>query len=162
MADRIKVSVNNYLHYLGIMLLLALKEQAMTSEPEASKDGDSAADRPGRTWTVRCTGAVRYRRFCDEDGGGRPSIILKFELPAGQTELPKQVYDVLHSMKFLDRSQGHGRGKQPTHLEFKRDTKHGRVWRLPDTPTGRMAADIIDARLADLAKLLDNEQGKVR
>jgi hypothetical protein len=121
--------------------------------------GDSAGKRPGRGWTERFTGPIRYRRYTDLDAGGRPSVIFRFELAPGQSDLPQAVYDVLHELKYLDRNPDfpQGGGKYPTGLGFNRDKKHGRVWRLPDTPTGRTAADIIDAKLRDLAH--DLEQG---
>jgi hypothetical protein len=121
-------------------------------------------DRHGRSWTERFTGPIRYRRYTDLDGGGRPSIFFKFELAPGQSDLPQEVYDILHQLKHLDRNPKHGRGsgQYPTHLEFQRSKKHGRVWKLPDDTTGRTAADIIDAKLSDLAHKLDRDQATSR
>jgi hypothetical protein len=128
----------------------------MDSEKKSEKP---VIEQSGRGWTSRFTGPIRYRRFADTDGGGRPSIILKFELAPGQTDLPQAVYDVLNQMKKLDRPSG---GQYDSSLEFTRDTKHGRVWRLADHKVGRLAADIIDAKLRDLAHKLDQEPQKGR
>jgi hypothetical protein len=120
--------------------------------------------KPGFGWTVRITGPIRYRRYTDKDGGGRPSIFFKFELAPGQSDLPQEVYDILHELKYLNRNPEHGKGsgQYPTGLEFQRSRKHGRVWKLPDDSTGRTAADIIDAKLSDLAHKMEQEQGKTR
>jgi len=137
----------------------------MDSEPESEKEqakAKSVGKPPGRGWTERLTGSIRYRRFTDIDAGGRPSILFKFELAPGQNDLPQAVYDVLNQMKHLDGGSEHGGGNRHTGLTFNRSKKHGRVWRLPDDPTGRTAADIIDAKLSDLAATLDSEQGQAR
>ena len=122
--------------------------------------GKSAEERPGRGWTERFTGPIRYRRFTELDGGGRPSIFFKFELAPGQSDLPQGVYDVLHELKYMDRTPDldHGSGKYPTGLAFSRSKKLGRVWRLPDNSTGRTAADIIDGKLRNLAATLEQQR----
>jgi hypothetical protein len=106
----------------------------------------------GRSWTERSNGKIRYQRFSDVNGGGRPSIFYRFEVPPGQDEVPQAVYDILNSLKRMDRG-GHERGGGDffTGLKFRRDTRHGKVWELPDTPTGRTVADMLDSRLAELA-----------
>jgi hypothetical protein len=124
--------------------------------------GIPAKDEPGRGWTKRLTGQIRYRRFTDLDGGGRPSIFFKFELAPGQSDLPQEVYDILHELKELKVRPGRDSQPTPTHLEFSRTKKFGRVWRLPDNQKGRTAADIIDAKLSDLAATLDSEPGQTR
>lgn len=130
----------------------------MDHDHNSGKDvGNSADERPGRGWTERF-GPIRYRRFTDVDAGGRPSIFFKFELSPGQSEMPKEVWDILHSLRQIDRGPTHGGGRHYTGLQFNRSKKHGRVWRLPDSQTGRTAADIIDARLADLITKI--EEGK--
>lgn len=129
------------------------------SGPDADK---SAEEGPLRGWTKRLTGPIRYRRFTDLDAGGRPSIFFRFELAPGQSDLPQGVYDVLHELKHLKARPGRDSEPQPTHLEFTRTKKHGRVWRMPDNPQGRTAADIIDAKLADLAAELGAEPERGR
>jgi hypothetical protein len=123
--------------------------------------GKQEHEQPGWTWTRR-VGSVSYRRFTGLDGGDRPSIFFRFDLPSGQNELPQEIYDILHELKHLHRKAQHREGSQFTGLEFKRDPRHGRVWRLPNDPTGRTAADIIDAKLADLAEKIEREQGPSR
>ena len=146
--------INGRLLIKGFVVLLAAERQA---------DGTGVERDKGRGWTVRLTGAVRYRRYSDFDGGGRPSILFKFEPVPGQSDLPEEVYAVLHSVKHLDRPAGQGKGKMHTHpLEFTRDSKHGRVWRLNDDGAGRYAADILDQRLSELAHRLENEQSRDR
>ena len=125
-------------------------------------DSDKKKDLPGRGWTARYSGQVRYRRFTDLDAGGRPSIFFKFEPAPGQLELPPEVYAVLKEMRYLDRDAEHGFGQRPTALTFNRSKKHGRVWRMPDTPAGRTAADIIDGKLMDVAEKLDQEHARGR
>lgn len=120
-------------------------------------DAEAAGKRPGRGWTERFTGPIRYRRFTDTDVSGRPSILFKFELAPGQSDLPQEVYDVLHQMKHLDRGAGHGDGQHHSGLTFQRGRQHGKVWRLPDNETGRTTADIIDAKLSDLAHKLEQQ-----
>jgi hypothetical protein len=148
----------------GFVLLLAAKEQAVTDHDQGTKQdaGKPASKRPGRSWTERFTGQIRYRRYTDLDAGGRPSILFKFELAPGQGDLPQGVYDILHELKHLDRNHDfpNGGGSYPTGLAFSRDKKHGRVWRLPDNSTGRTAADIIDGKLRDLAITLEQEGGQ--
>lgn len=129
---------------------------------QEAKESDTA--KPSRNWTQRSKGQFIYRRFTANDSIGRPSILFKFELAAGQTELPQAVYEILQSVKYLDRNPAHGFGTGlcPTGLSFMRHKTHGRVWRLPDNGVGRTAADIIDARLTDLAEKLHNEKGQGR
>ena len=128
----------------------------------SGESGEPTKRRGGRSWTERLAGPIRYHRFTDLDAIGRPSIFFRFELAPGQDDLPQGVYDVLREMKHLKARPGHGEKPCPTHLEFNRSRKHGRVWRMPDDPTGRTAADIIDAKLADLAAELDAEPGRSR
>lgn len=135
----------------------------MEPEPEQGHDaGKAGGDKPGRGWTSRFKGPIRYRRFTDIDAGGRPAIFFKFEQAPGQTDLPQEVYDILHQMKHLDRGSDHGGGKHHTNLTFKRSKKHGRVYRLDDNPTGRTTADIIDAKLRDLAHELESHEKRSR
>ena len=130
---------------------------------DQDRGSEKSEGKPGRGWTARLTGPIRYRRFTDSDAGGRPSIIFKFEKnPGSDTELSQEVWEVLQSMKKMDRGPEHGGGQHHTGLAFTRDKKHGRVWRLPDNQTGRTAADIIDARLSDLADKMEQEPGKGR
>lgn len=140
-------------------------EREQESVQEGSDPAKSGGKRPGRGWTQRFTGPIRYRRFTDLDAGGRPSIFFKFELAPGQSDLPQGVYDILHELKYLDRNPAdleHGRNPCPTGLTFNRSKKHGRVWRLPDTPPGRTAADVIDGKLRTLAATLEREPGQSR
>lgn len=118
--------------------------------------------KPGRGWTERFSGQIRYRRFTDFDAGGRPAILFKFELAPGQSDLPPEVYNILQEMKHIDRGAGHARGERHTGLTFNRSKKHGRVWRINDDETGRTVADIICARLSDLAQKLDAEPERDR
>ena len=128
--------------------------------PEQEHSTTSSGDNPiGRTWTTRLTGPIRYRRFTDTDAGGRRSIFFKFELAPGQSDLPQPVYDILNQMKHMNRASG---SRFLTSLQYTRDKNHGRVWRLADHEVGRMTADIIDAKLRDLAYELENDQGKAR
>lgn len=108
----------------------------------------------GREWTVRLAGPVRYRRYTASDHLNRPTIFFEFDLPPGEREVPKDVYDVIKSMKYLHRSEDHGGGVRPTGLENRRGT-----WRFPDTPVGRTAADVLDAKLAALAHRAEKQQG---
>lgn len=136
----------------------------MGSDQESGPDTEKPT-KPGRSWTERLAGPIRYRRFTDTDPAGRPSIFFKFELAPGQDDLPQGVYDILHEMRFLKRNANdleHGMKPCPTGLAFNRSKKHGRVWRMPDTPPARTAADIIDAKLSDLAATLDSEPGPSR
>jgi hypothetical protein len=121
-----------------------------------SEQGPGRPRKPERSWTERATGPIRYRRFTDIDAGGRPSIFFKFEQ---ESAVPPEVWDILHSMKQMDRGPAHGGGQHHTGLTFNRSKKHGRVWRLPDDQTGRTAADIIDVRLSNLAERLDDDEG---
>lgn len=130
------------------------------ADQEKSKESNAGRKperKPGRGWTERLSGQIRYRRFTDIDAGGRPAILFKFELPPGQSDLPPEVYSILQEMKHIDRGVGHARGERHTGLTFNRSKKHGRVWRLNDDVTGRTVADIIDAKLSDLAAKLDAE-----
>lgn len=115
-----------------------------------------------RSWTQRTREPLRFRRYADKDHLGRPSIIYRFEPDHGQADLPEEVYRILQSLKHIVRGPEHGGGLVATGLEFKRDPKHGRIWRLPDTPLGRTAADIIDAKLLDLAREMEAGEGRGR
>jgi hypothetical protein len=132
-------------------------KQAMERGEQESHPSPPRKDRnwPGRPWTERVTGPLRFSRTTDTDGEGRPSIIYKFELPPGETDLPQAVYDILNDMKQLQRGERWGGGQHSSGLKFKRDKKHGRVWVLPNDGTGRTAADILDIRLLELAARLE-------
>ena len=69
------------------------------------------------------------------------------------------VHDVLHELKYLDRESG---GKHRSGLTFKNDKLRGRVWKLPNDQTGRTAAQIIDAKLSELAEKNSGEVERVR
>ena len=128
----------------------------MTTEREASRGIDRPTSERGcRSWTQRYIGPVRYCRYSATDAGNHPSIIFKFALADGQ-ELPQEVYDVLHGMKQINRREKDGGGIEKAGLEFKRDKVHGRVWKLPDTPTGRFVADAIDSKLEAVAVILES------
>ena len=118
--------------------------------------------RLGRSWTERNTGPIRYRRFVDIDAGGRRALLFKFELAPGQDDLPQVVYDALQDLKHLKHGPGRGGGWQHTNLTFNRSKRHGRVWRLDDTPTGRYVADPLDRKLSELAEKIEREQGPRR
>src|SRR5437870_4713600 len=94
---------------LSMLLRLERSSQAMDREQENNQGPvNSDSKRPGRSWTERFTGPLRYRRYTDKDGGGRPAILFKFELGPGQADLPQAVYDLLQSLKYLDRGVNHG------------------------------------------------------
>jgi hypothetical protein len=126
----------------------------MEHEHETARSGSK---QQGRGWTQRFAGSLRYRRFTDVSAGGLPSIFFKVELEPGQSKMPDEVYEVFHSLKSLKRSPERGGGEYPTGLVFNRSKKHGRVWVLPDNTTGRTVADIIDAKLGDLASKMERE-----
>lgn len=131
----------------------------MDSEEESEQE---KPQKPGRCWTERLTGEVRFRRFSALDAGKEPAIFFKFDLAPGQSDLPPEVYSILHEMKHLNRGPEHGGGQHPTGLRFKRTKEFGRVWRLSDTPNGRHAADILDGKLRTLAEKLETEHGRGR
>jgi hypothetical protein len=128
----------------------------MDSEHKSGQETNKA-EKQGRGWTSRFTGPIRYRRFTDIDAGGKQAILFKFELAPGQQDLPQEVYDILNELKHLKRSPEHGGGQQHTNLAFNRSKKHGRVWRLDDNPTGRTVADIIDAKLKQVAEKIEQK-----
>lgn len=131
------------------------------SLPRRITEKATAEQELGRTWTQRHTGPVRYRRFTDVDGRGRPSIFIKIELPPGQIDAPPEIYNILREGRYLPIGSDHKTGKR-TGLEFVRDPLHGRVWCLPNTHIGNTVADVIDARLAELAERMEQEQGPNR
>lgn len=111
----------------------------------------------GREWTVRITGPVRYRRYTATNHVNKPSIFFEFDLPPGQREVPKEIYDAIKSVQFLPRSPEHGGGVRATGLEYRQG-----IWRLPNNSLGRTAADMLDARLAELAERAEEQQGRGR
>jgi hypothetical protein len=125
---------------------------------ERQSESKAKVEKQGRGWTERFTGPVRYRRFTKKDDGGRPSIFIKVEEPTDGSKMPEEVWDIIRSVKYLDRGPEHGGGEHHTGLSFTRSRKYGRAWRLPDTAIGRTAADIIDARLSEFAERLDREE----
>jgi hypothetical protein len=125
-------------------------------ERETPQDGEKATgQRFGRPWTERFSGPIRYRRTSDLIGTDR-RIVFEFFLQPGQQTIDPAVRQILNRMKYLDRNPNgeHGNRPQPTGLK---SSRHGTRWDIADTPTGRMVADIIDAKLRDLAATL--EQG---
>jgi hypothetical protein len=133
-------------------------------ERENHKEQETATlSKLGRGWTQRFSGPIVYRRFSDIDAGGRPYIFFKFELPPGENNLPQPVKDILNDLKHLKRDPAGGHsGPSPTGLTYTRDRFHGRVWKVADNEIGRTAADVIDARLTDLAEKLETEPAKGR
>jgi hypothetical protein len=122
------------------------------SGKDAGGDDHEAHNQLGRTWTARYTQPIKYRRYTDLDSSGRKTIMFKFDLPPGQTQLADRVYAVLSEHKLL--------GNSPTGLKFNRDKVHGRVWKLTDSPVGRLVADSIDQKLLLLADKMQREMGK--
>jgi hypothetical protein len=136
----------------------------MERDEQRQDAAGSGNKEPGRTWTRRVAGPVKYRRFTANDCVGRPSILFKFEPSSGQADLPPEIYDILKSVKFLNRNPdlGHGSGRYPTGLQFMRGKPWGKVWRLPDDSTGRTAADWIDAQIKDLMGSLEQDSNRSR
>lgn len=110
----------------------------------------------GRVWTSRIAGPIRYTRFESLDAGGRPYVFFRVDEPSGSGDVADQVFAVFRDMKHLTRTDG---GSYPTGLCFTRDRIHGRVWKVPATPNGRVTADVLDAKLATLARQLERDQG---
>jgi hypothetical protein len=142
-----------------------LAKRVMERDEETDKKAEPKGGKPPppRPWTQRTqpTLPLPFVRFVDTDGEGRPSIIYRFGFPSGPSELPKEVYDILRDLKHREAVDG---GQFSTLLRFKRDRKHGRVWTLPNSPSGRATADILDARLLDLARQMEkpDEPGHYR
>lgn len=117
---------------------------------------------PGRTWTKRVSGPIRYRRFTARDTCGAPGIFFSFDLPPGERALPQAVYGILQEMKYLQRRPGDTSKPQPSGLRFVRDKKLGHVWKLPPTPSGQLAADLIDAKLTEYANTTSEGSERAR
>jgi hypothetical protein len=128
-------------------------------EPDQEAKGKGGKPPPPRPWTQRTREPLRFVRYTDTDGEGRPSIIYRFEFPSGSSELPPEVYKILNDLKHRDHPNG---GQFFTHLRFKRDKKHGRVWTLKNDESGRTTADILDARLLELARQMESDQTRGR
>ena len=111
----------------------------------------------GRTWTRRYSGPVVYCRYSGIDAGGEPRIFIKVDAPNGPSELAIAVHDAINQLKHVDRGTG---GSRPTGLTFTRDRIHGRLYKLPDNPLGRFAADLIDAKLSYLAEKVEKGRGR--
>jgi hypothetical protein len=129
-------------------------------ELERNKHAEQAMDRSkGREWTVRLTGPLRYRRYTGHNEANRPTIYFEFDVPPGDQRLPDAVFQVIKSVQYLERGPRHGGGTFNSGLECRRG-----IWRFPDTPTGRTAADVLDAKLSELASKMDEpkEPGPAR
>ena len=123
-----------------------------------SNQAAQAMDRTERRgWTRRITGPIQYRRYTGLNHANLPSIFFDFDLPPGQRDVPEDVYKVIKSVKTLPRLSEGYYGTQDTGLECR-----GGIWRLPDTPLGRTAADALDFRLRELAERIEHEQGSSR
>jgi hypothetical protein len=134
-------------------ILLYLSERLCYSLWDETPKTEQPMERnKGREWTVRLTGPVRYRRYTGLNNANMPSIFFAFDAPPGQKEVPKDIYDVIKSVKHLVRGAEHGGGLHDTGLEYRQG-----IWRLPDTEFGRTAADVLDARLADLATKMERD-----
>ena len=137
-----------------------LAKQAMEREQETDQENELKGGKPPppRPWTQRTHEPLRFVRFVDTDGEGRPSIIYRFGDPGGPGAVPDEVYAILDDLNRRDHPEG---GQIDTKLRFKRDKKHGRVWTLKNDQTGRTTADILDARLLDLARQME-QRGEPR
>lgn len=125
-------------------------------EPERSEDWPEKE--LGFVSTSRVSGPIKYRRFEGRDAGGRQCVFFRVETPSNP-DVATEVFDVFREMKLLKRAKHEGGGTFHTGLAFSRDQIHGRVWKVRATPVGRLASDIIDAKLADLARELAGDQG---
>jgi hypothetical protein len=99
---------------------------------------------------------VQYVRYTGKGYDGKEHIFLKFNLPAGVVKLDQPVFDILQELKTLD--------GYPTGLKNVKGIQYpkGVLWQLPANPVGRTAADLIDAKLSDLAHQIENGQGPAR
>lgn len=131
-----------------------MTEGQETGPHEAEQDEKTEKARVGRTWTERLVHPVKYRRYAANGAENKRYIYFEFELPQGETRIPQGAYDILKELTTL--------GHQPTGLKCVRGSGQvtGTLWKLPNTPLGRTTADIIDARLFDLAHRLEEEQGR--
>lgn len=119
---------------------------------------------PDRMWAERFRHPVKFRRFTGRGFSGKPQIFFQFDIPPDQERLDPGVYEILQELKRLNRGTEHGMGQVPTHLKAVSNgrQKPGTLWTLPDSPVGRTAADVITARLTDLADQLKNNQTPTR
>jgi hypothetical protein len=159
--------------YKWIRGMLTELTQAKAARMEPEKDAVEGATKPEersgpwyrcepsqRPWTQR-TKRVQYVRYTGKGYDGKEHIFLRFNLPAGVVKLDQPVFDILQEMKHLDRPTG---GRCPTGLKNVKGSQYpkGMLWQLPDTPVGRTAADIIDAKLGELAHKMQEDEGKAR
>lgn len=124
---------------------------------EAKPEENPAKARTGRTWTERLVQPLKYRRYAANGAEGKRYIYFEFELPKGETRIPQAAYDILKEMTTMN-------GRTHTGLKCVRSSRQvtGTLWSLPNTPVGRAAAEVVDAKLLDLAHLLEAEQGHSR
>ena len=87
----------------------------------------------GREWAVKLTGPLRWRRYTGLNEGNRETVFFEFDLPPGQREVPKDVYDVIKSVQYLERSPEDGGGRYNTGLECRRGIGNS-PRRTPDVP----------------------------
>ncbi len=134
------------------------RDEEAKQGPEQPEAGSRAMRHPGRTWTERYQQPLKYCRYSDRGYDGKPRIYFKFDFPPGQHKVGDTVYAILKELKHLDRSPERGGGM--THTGLRCNTAS--LWQLPDTPIGRTTADILDARLRELARQLENDLGTSR
>jgi len=124
-------------------------EQQQTVNKREWRDGKP------RTWTQRCTGQVSFTRFSAADSGGRLRILYSIHLGPGQEKAPQEVQEVFHAHKV-------NKDGKPTGLKLVNDRTHGKVWVLPNNPSGRAIADRLDLALLELGARLDNDRRQGR
>ena len=130
----------------------AEKAQEPTQECQAGDETQEQAKRPFepvRGWTSRVTSPVKYRKFTDANLG---IIAFKFDV-TGDEKLPDEVLAVMRDHK-------QDRNGSKTGLQFQNTRTHGKIWTIPNDVEGRTLADKIDYRLSELAKKMEEGQGK--
>jgi hypothetical protein len=145
--------------------LTQAKAARMEPEPDAVEGAAKPEDQSGpwyrcepsqRPWTQRTKGDVQYVRYTGKGYDGKEHIFFKFNLPVGQRLVGQPVFDILQELRTLD--------GYPTGLKNVKGRQYpkGMLWQLPDNPVGRTAADIIDAKLSDLAHQMESDQTRDR
>lgn len=122
-------------------------------------DGDQDSRQRGRTWTVRCSEPIRYRRFSDRDANGSNKIYFLINYDKNNEILHDNILNLFASSKHMERPNG---GSYRTRLTFKKDRIRGEVWQLPDNEAGRHAAAYIDDQLSLLVEAMEQKKDRPR
>lgn len=117
----------------------------------------------GRGWTERISGPIRYRRYTTVALSGPARIFFQLEPEPGSDRIDDAAVAYVKDLKKLHCDNDLEKLREAG-MDISGEVKTGLKsagkgqWSFPDNPIGRVAADVLDSKLRELAH--ERERGR--